>query len=142
MCLTITLPLKIRQVVLNERDRLMRRDLAMILMVNVAKEDITVYKYLQYGMVSPYWGYQYALGYHYYQNGPVQEHFSGYLSGSYNYISIYRGLHAYTSLKAIRRTKYPDIIVECTIPRGALYYVNEESGEICSNELIINRIVK
>lgn len=61
---------------------------------------------------------------------------------------IYRGFHSFVSLdKAVEKYKKASLrdrriaLVECIIPKDSTFYKNE-SGEIVSDRIIINRILK
>jgi len=56
---------------------------------------------------------------------------------------IEEGLHAYTTLhEAMRSHNEDNIICEVSIPKGAKYYISEDSKEIVSNRMKITKILK
>lgn len=104
---------------------------------NTAKEDITVYKYLNKKHNSP------LLKYHYRKNKLCEKVFLEPKS-SYKhviddclYIRIHNGYHSYIEMPKEKPFYFPinSILYKFIIPKGSEYYVNT-SGEVVSNQII------
>ena len=57
--------------------------------------------------------------------------------------SIDKGYHSYNTLSkaAFVRCKIFELIVECTIPKGTVYYLNENNDIVSSNIIVTDKIV-
>ena len=106
-----------------------------------ANKNIIVYKILLksfFGeIISPYWGFVYKLRTLYSTSLSVRQS----LHSNKLYL-IEKGLHAYTSIdKAKEEIEFFNkaTIYRCIIPKGSLYYINEQDNEIVSNQLIVKR---
>lgn len=79
----------------------------------IAKEDIVVFKVLRPDYTSPFRGFQYVKGNHYYEDKPIRRHDS----------RIERGLHSFADKEEATRTLINNlIIVKMLIPKGTAYY--------------------
>ena len=116
-----------------------------------AKADITCYKILEVGKNSE----DTQIYYSPYMNTPV--HVPGILKAkgsSFRFIdNVYevgKGyIHAfhyeYTAKKISSRYAFGtlnNIVVECTIPKGTKYHINESGIEICAKKMLINKIIQ
>ena len=104
-----------------------------------AKEDITCYKvlidreYQHSNYYSPYYGYKYVLG----------KLVKSRLQRPDRHNDINKGLHSHSTLKNANVCRdYFDVIVTCTIPKGAKYYYNHIKEEYVSNRLIAVERIK
>lgn len=114
-----------------------------------AKEDITCYKVLAIGRNSENTQIYYTP----FMDIPV--HVPGILKAEgssirFDYIyEVGKGyIHAYyydyTAITNVVRDTFcniDSIVVECTIPKGTKYHINESGIEICAKKMIINKIV-
>ena len=59
-------------------------------------------------------------------------------NGIYSWWSIDKGYHSYSTLDQAELKRIPklELIVECVIPKGSIYYLNE-NNEIVSSDIII-----
>ena len=108
---------------------------------NIAKKDITVYKYLNKRHNSP------LLKYHYRKNKLCEkvllEPKSAYKSWNknvidiYPYIYIYSGYHSYIEIPKRKPFYFPinSTLYKFIIPKGSEYYINIK-GEVVSNQII------
>lgn len=106
-----------------------------------ANKNIVVYKILLksfFGeIISPYLNFVYKLRTLYSTSLSVRQS----LHSNKIYL-IEKGLHAYTSIdKAKENLIYfsKATIYRCIIPKGSLYFINEDDNEIASNRLIVKR---
>ena len=104
-----------------------------------AQENITCYKVLRKNMHSlVHSDFEWELGKLY----ETQMRIRDYLS-----ITVQEGFHSYPSYKELGKeyfdTNIPCVMVECTIPKGALYYDGSHNNRkgYTSNQLIINKII-
>ena len=61
------------------------------------------------------------------------------------YIKIEEGYHSYATLdraKYIKTFQPSSIIVECIIPKDAIYYLNEDDEIVSSNIIVTDKIIK
>ena len=61
------------------------------------------------------------------------------------YIKIEEGYHSYATLdraKHIKTFQPSSIIVECIIPKDAIYYLNEDDEIVSSNIIVTDKIIK
>lgn len=107
----------------------------------VATEDITVYKLLSFDLRAPFIHYRYFYA-------EKQKEIELKITERYDPYSrlhiIEKGYHSYSKLstiKFIQKTNQnwmPLEIFICTIPKGSVYYENE-NDEVVSSNIIINR---
>lgn len=64
-------------------------------------------------------------------------------NGIYSWWAIDKGYHSYNTLSkaAFVRCKIFELIVECTIPKGTVYYLNENNEIVSSNIIVTDKIV-
>jgi len=122
----------------------------------VAKEDITVYKTVEIdkgdkkGVYSSYYGgFYYEFGKLYQDEMEADNSFESYFGniviqvyGDYSldkYTHVHRAFHSMIFERLAFSNRYLTI-VECTIPKGSLYY-EDKTGLIASNQIIINKII-
>lgn len=147
MCLSITATVKDMDKAINKHKK-------------IANKDIIVYKRLigpkkwanKYGsgvrLKSPHKGFSYEMGVHYFNKGnTLKERFGFNWSHISNILSIHEGLHAYTTYSKAKgiQTISGDLnvnIFKCIIPKGSTYFVCKWDQEICSDNLIIESIMK
>ncbi len=125
----------------------------------VANEDITCYKVLDvWGkqIISPYQSFKYKIGKLYKAKlkvAPVDKidgihRFKGNDKWTDDTIIdfIYKGLHSYTSLKALNKRQYYNFFgyntFKCIIPKGSEFYIDPIRGEYVSNQIIIVKEIK
>ena len=129
------------------------RDVAEELVKNyvTAKRDMKVYKVLRQttkAFKSPYQGFSWQKGQHYYQTDgklgtTIQR---SYLSTYPDFVSInvHQGLHAYTTLnEAVKSANWMDFhkrlrIIEMIVPKGAKYLIDKRNHEIVATEMIFH----
>ena len=106
-----------------------------------ANKNIVVYKIMLKSffeeIISPYWGFVYKLRTLYSTSLSVRQS----LHSNKLYL-IEKGLHAYTSIDKVKQEIEffnKATIYRCIIPKGSLYYINEQDNEIVSNQLIVKR---
>ena len=61
------------------------------------------------------------------------------------YVRIEEGYHSYATLATAKfnKTSSPSsIIVECIIPKDAIYYLNEDDEIVSSNIIVTDKIIK
>lgn len=139
MCLTVYTDAKTRKDAIKECKK-------------IAKKDIIVYKtlYEHTGfkntiLRSPYMTMDYKIGYHYYQTGRKFgiKYVRNNCDLEYSYIDIDEGLHAYTTIKtALKnyiRSMYINCIVQCRIPKGSEYFI-DNTDEIVTDNLILEKM--
>lgn len=105
---------------------------------NIAKEDITVYKYLDEDHNSPF------LKYHYCKNELCEKVLlkpkfaidwkNKNVIDVYPYIYIYSGYHSYIRIPRAKPL-VDSTLYKFIIPKGSEYYINTE-GEVVSNQII------
>lgn len=101
----------------------------------IARKDIIVYKMFENNWKSPFNGFKYKPGFHYYQddNDLGFDWFDKYDKR----ISVEAGLHAYTTLKGAHQYIWGKrMVIQVIIPKGAKY-VRGTDNEIVSTDLII-----
>ena len=61
----------------------------------------------------------------------------------YSWWAIDKGYHSYSTLSKAEfvRCKIFELIVECTIPKGSVYYLNENNEIVSSNIIVTDKIV-
>lgn len=61
----------------------------------------------------------------------------------YSWWSIDKGYHSYSTLDQaeLKRILKLELIVECTIPKGTVYYLNENNEIVSSNIIVTDKIV-
>lgn len=61
----------------------------------------------------------------------------------YSWWSIDKGYHSYSTLDQaeLKRILKLELIVECTIPKGSVYYLNENNEIVSSNIIVTDKIV-
>lgn len=108
---------------------------------HTANKDLVVYKILLRHSfkerISPYMDFKYKLKILYTSPFSIRKSLH-----SKDLYCINEGLHAFTSIDIAKRTLPYFIkggIYKCIIPKGSLYYINEEDNEIASNKLIVKR---
>lgn len=64
-------------------------------------------------------------------------------NGIYSRWAIDKGYHSYSTLSraAFVRCKISRLIVECTIPKGSVYYLNGNNEIVSSNIIVTDKIV-
>jgi len=63
---------------------------------------------------------------------------------SNDFYVIHKGYHSYINLHHLNlhhRVNDPYTMVECIIPKGSKYYINESEGEYVSSSIIITEIL-
>ena len=102
----------------------------------VAKEDKVCYKLLFDDFASVCEYFQYEKNFIYYQD--EKKPIDRFTFKFYNLtIGISKGLHSYSTLNFARNSLLSgDIIVECIIPKGAIYFEGNQ-GDIVSDQLLI-----
>lgn len=130
--------------------------------IQIATEDIICYKTLSENMTSLYHNFKYEIGKIYEtkigklenptiwtpENLEIQNFWFADKISHTNYeelkcdeIDVYQqGFHSYDSLERTNIRFSWELNVKCTIPKGSMYIV-DETGLICSNQIIINGIV-
>lgn len=99
--------------------------------LKVATRSIRVWKRFTETLRSPYRLFQYE---------PDKEYRSDLGKGTL-INQVHAGLHAYTSFdQAWRKRLRREILLECTVPKGATYYWNPSRQEIVSNRLVIKEV--
>lgn len=117
-----------------------------------AKEDITVYKTLRRNLKSLYHNHQYELNklsptrnIYFMKFSSTRIFYADSESASF-YLDIKEkkvvseGFHFYSSLDRIGEILFDEVIVECTIPKGSKY-VLDETGLGVASRIIINNII-
>jgi hypothetical protein len=123
----------------------------------IAKKDIKCYKILESGKKwanqhgkgakyrSLFIGFEYELGFTYYQTGKekfkTRGPFNSWRSADCAEWEIHDGLHSFTSKsKALEKLKNRNYlsIIECTIPKGAEYYIGLNDDYV-SDQLTLNK---
>ena len=64
-------------------------------------------------------------------------------NGIYSWWAIDKGYHSYSTLSKAEfvRCKIFELIVKCTIPKGSVYYLNENNEIVSSNIIVTDKIV-
>ena len=110
--------------------------------VKILKEDKKVYKILEYKPKSPkykyvswYKGFKYSFNTLYTIKGKLTIYYG----------DVNEGFHAYRTKKAYKNSfawgNNRAVLVECTIPKGSEYFLGK-NGDIVSNQIILNNIIK
>lgn len=106
----------------------------------IAKKDIEVLKVVEKRdeqFYSPFKGFRWQRGYHYYQEGQAFS-FSKDLGGTWH---IFQGLHACLTTKKAVTLSFSfwcskTCIVKMIVPKGAKYYIDRFGSEIVASEMI------
>ncbi len=97
----------------------------------VATRSIRVWKRFGPNLKSPYRLFQYEHG----------KEYKAELVKTFCSNQVHNGLHAYTSLDTVNRHKLRmEIVLECTVPKGATYYWNPSMQQIVSDRLVIKQV--
>lgn len=106
---------------------------------HVAKQDYTVYKLVKFDTFDTCKSLVYNYVYTFEKLYKLEQPLLG--KEYYGMYTIDEGFHAYIELSIMYHAEniIEGLIAECTIPKGATYYISNY-GEVVSNQIIIHKL--